>query len=232
MPYSLRAVGTLAANTSGAVLSPGLPAGFQAGDLHLLATCARAAGETLTVTDWTELATYTTFGSVKLFGRIAVGGDTGPSVNWSGATASAAQIAGFSGSVYTDLTTINSVVNEDIGGSNALFQYDPITPAHDGCIVLIIGRKGKTATTDGITADAEPGFTELGQSALNGSTSLFVWNYVIQTTATAVAAGAWTASQTYETLNGNSLTVALRPSEVVTELAPSLFVGRSNLRLT
>ena len=198
-------------NTGGTALSPTIHASCAAGNLMLLNTGARGGAETLTVTGWDEIASITTNGSLKLLGRIMQGGDGAPSVDWSGTTAAFAQIMCFSGDVYSPITTINAHTPTTNTGSSAGLSYPALTITTADTLVLIIGRKHKTATGDGITIDAEPGFTEIGESAPASVVNISVWNYVQQTTAASISAGAWAASvAAFEALNDNSLTVSLK----------------------
>lgn len=221
--YTFQSVGTIAGNGAGTALSPGMPGTCSDGNLLVLFTAARAASQTLTVTGWTEIASNTTNSSVKLLTRVRQSGDTSPSVDWSGADYATAQIACYSGDVYTDQATIVAHSATTNGNSNS-FNYAALTISTADTLVLIAGKHSKTATSDGITIDAEAGFTELGENSANGAgTQTFVWDYVQQTTATNISAGSWDPSvAAYETAGWASLTVSLKTASAS---PPSFSVG-------
>lgn len=212
--YTFRNAGTL--DTGTGTLSPGAPAGKATGDLLLLATAARNGTETLTTpSGWTLLAdtTSTANDSCALFGRIADGSasDT-PTLNWSGSSPSAAQIAAWYGDVYTDLATI--VAHSAVAGTTSNTSEVPIpalTISTADCLVVAVGKKQKTSTSDGGSATPPSGIsTELADSWPTGATQLgFAWGYTQQTTATNFSAGSWDQSPD-ENLPYASLIVALK----------------------
>lgn len=212
--YTFRSVGTL--DTGSGTLTPGAPSGKATGDLLLLATATRSGTETLTTpSGWTLLAdtTSTVNDTCALYGRIADGsGSDTPTFDWSGSSTGAAQIAAFYGDVFTDLANI--VAHSAVAGITSNASEIPIpalTVTTDNCLLVAVGKKQKTSTTDGNSATPPSGIdTELGESCPNGSSTHFVWGYTQQTTATNFTAGVWEQGPNNENLPYASLIVALK----------------------
>jgi len=230
--YTFRQAGAWAHTTTGTV-TPTLgteSTHWDAGNLALAFVMTRLGTETVTAPGgWTLLATSTT-GNVNLYGRILQAGDTDPVFTLSGTTAHDAQIAIFSGDVWSPVSTIvaHSAVLTDTSVSD--FRYTGLTITTDDCLVLICGQKVKTATSNGTTVDAEPGFTEIGETGIAGTQVFAVWNYVQQTTAANITAGTWSQTGTTEAATNRGFTLALK-SLAASTAAPSLFTVRSAIRL-
>lgn len=206
--YTFVAAGT--GSTSG---SPGQPAGKSAGDLLLCATGARSSSETLNTapTGWTHLGSVNRIG---VYGRIATN-DSNDNISshdfWSGTSSTYSQIACFTGDVYTDLSSIVVVSNSGSGESVDLPNVS-LTPTMDNNIIIGIGAKQKTTTSNGATLTSPSGLSNrIGLSWANGSTIGFVWDYTIQTTATAISASVWDQSVN-ENGFSNSLLIAIQPA--------------------
>jgi hypothetical protein len=208
--YTLRSVGTAAAGTG--ALSPGMPSGWQVGDLLLLWAESRDNGQTLvTPTGWTLLSPSVHVGWTYLYGRIAVGGDTAPSIDYSATPHSRAQIAAFTGSVYTDLTTIVHASVDRTGSDNGI-PYSALSVSTDNCLVLALGSHNKTTTSDGAVANDLSGFTRLDRQTDTGTGLLSWWGYVQQTAATNISPVTQTLTGTAESLNSPSIVIALKTS--------------------
>lgn len=212
--YTFVAAGTISATETAA---PGQPAGKAAGHLLLMLSCARAAAGTLNASPagWTLLAetSSTTDDELALFGRIATN-DASDNVShdfWAGSTATRCQIAAFSGDVYTDLSTI--VAHSAVSGSSSNTANIPnpaITITTDNCLVIGIGKKAKTTTSDGATFTSPAGLSNRIDSQWQTGTQVgFVWDYTQQTTAANISASVWTQSVA-ESLNYASVIVALK----------------------
>lgn len=229
--YTFRSVGV--SDTGTGTLTPGAPSGKATGDLLLLATGARAATETLsTPSGWTLLldTTSTANDSCALFARIADGsGSDTPTFDWSGTSDGFAQIAAYYGDVFTDLANI--IAHSAVAGTTSNTTNIPIpalTVTTDNCLLLAVGKKQKTATSDGGSATPPTGInSELADSWPTGATRLaFVWGYTQQTTATNFTAGVWDQSLD-ENLPYASLIVALKTSttavtRVATDAVPMM----------
>lgn len=212
---TFRSAGTRATGTGS--LSAGAPGTCSDGDLWVMFTAVKAgSSETIsTPSGWTQIHTNT---DNRIFGRIRQSGDAVPSVDWSATGLSYAQVACFS-NMQTDLSTITTGTPGTNGSSTASdFPYSGTTPAVDNAVCLIGGRRHKTVVMDGQTINAETGFTEIDEFSASGTSSYFVWNYQIQTTATAISAGVWDFSGVQEVANTRSLTVCMKSGVV----APSL----------
>jgi len=190
MSYSLRAnVGmTTASGTS--VTPASLPAGWQVGDLLLGLTTTNAATGGPTPTDpagWTRLIVPVNSPALMLYGRIAQAGDTAPTFTWNlGATA--ADIAAFSGTVYTDLSTIRDKYTDRATTSTTVIALNggSLVPAVDNELVILAGRRRASISANTFGA-APAGFTKFtGPASANGQD--VVWMYQLQTTATTIAA--------------------------------------------
>lgn len=231
--YSLRAAGTAANGTS---VTPGAPAGVVAGDLLLLAIMCRNNTDTFTTpTGWTPLSPSVNLTWGVLYGRIATGtaGDNPPTMASDGGTQCIAQIAAFSGDVYTDLASIVHAVVDQTGnlaspnGNN--IQYNALSVSLNACLIIAWGAHNKTTTSNGATLAALSGFTEIGGpngTNPNGSSMSFYWGYQQQTTAANLSTVIQTRNGTAETLQQESVVIALRTKNV---LAPKACRFRSQM---
>jgi hypothetical protein len=202
-------VGTLATGTT-SPLAPGQPAtGWTTGNLALLIASTRAGAVTVdSIAGWQELVADG--GRIKVFGRILQPGDTAPSVTYTGAGSQRrAQLCVFSGDVYSDITTIVHAATATTT-IPATFPYEALTITDPNCLVLIVGFKYKTATSDGATVNNEAGFTRIDSAGAAGGQMHHVWDYVQQTSAVNVTAGEWDFTGTTETLETRRATLALK----------------------
>jgi len=186
--YTFGAAGAFTSALAGGSMSPAMPS-FSAGDLLLLHTGVNSISlGTPTVTGWTKLTTNSTAPCDALYGRIAVGGDTSPSVQWDASHQAYSRIFSFSGDVYTDLATIVTLASEratNTTGKIAVASTAAPTPSN--CLVIRAGHCIKTATNNGSTFG--DWLTDSGIYTKIGATQL------VQS-GTAVAAAAWYANQT------------------------------------
>lgn len=208
--YTFRAVGSSTSGTN----APAMPTGWQVGDLLLLVTTARLSSETLAdPAGWTRLAdtTSTTNDSLILFGRIAESGDAGPSLDWSGTSSSRHQIAAFYGDIETNLSAI--VAHDAAAGSTSSAANLPnpaLTVTTDDCLIVGVGRKQKTVTSDGATVTSPSGLNNrISLEWINGSNVGLVWDYTQQATAANISASVWDQS-IEESMEYASLIVALK----------------------
>lgn len=229
MSFVYRSVGAVA--TGNGSLNPGAPAGKAVGDLLLLSLVGRDNSQTAPVPgspgDWTLISPTSPVGWNYLYARIADGtaADTPTGLLYTGTTRSQAQIAAFSGGQWTDLTTIavNSV-SQYLPGTKPSILYDAgLTIAPANCLVIAVGTKNKTATSNGTTINDLSGFTKIDSHVINGTDISQWWGYQIQTTATNIPASqSQTLTGTTETLQYTSLLVALQssPDLPATTLSP------------
>lgn len=217
--YALRAAGTAASGTS---ITPGAPAGVVAGDLLLLAIMCRNNTDTFaTPTGWTPLSPSVNLTWGVLYGRIATGtaGDNPPTMASDGGTQCIAQIAAFSGDVYTTLASIvHAVVDQAATGKGTLgndILYSDLAVTLNACLLIAWGAHNKTTTSNGATVNALSGFTQIGQSNPNGSSLSFYWGYQQQTNAANFVSVIQTRAGTVENLQQESLVIALRTANVI-----------------
>lgn len=213
--YTFRSAGAVAEGTG--TLSPGAPTGKASGDLLLLASASRTPADTppAAPSGWTLLldTTSTAVDSLVLYGRIADGGaDDTPTLDWSGTSASVAQIAAFYGDVWSSVGSI--VAHSSVAGVNSGTVDIPnpaLTITTDNCLIIGVGKKGKTATSDGATVSSPSGLNNrIGFSWVNGSSRVgFVWDYTQQTTAANIGASVWDQSVD-ESVAYASMVVALK----------------------
>lgn len=203
-----------------------------AGDLLLAYTEARLSTETLTQTWGTVLASFSG-GNGHLICRIATNtGADDISWDWSGTSTSSVQLTHWTGDVYSDCATIVAHSATRTSGNSSGFPYEALTVTTDETLVLIVGQKTKTATSNGATIDAEAGFTEISESGPNGTESFRVWNYVQQTTAANIAASDWAFTGTTETGTARGFTVALRTATAVADGVNLTSIGTGSICAT
>jgi hypothetical protein len=184
----------------------------------ILHTGNRASTQSITslATDWTQLIATTTSGSIEVWARIATGAaaDT-PSPDWSGTADSYAWIEAYYGDVHTDLATIiHASASVDTGAA----QADPIVPTLtitlDDVLLIVHGRKNKSAVSDDattITAPAEGSLVKLAQAITSGAGSIAAASASVQrTTASNYAGTDFTINGTVETAAGNGVALALK----------------------
>jgi hypothetical protein len=187
-----------------------LPPSYAVGDLLVLAALARTSSETITVDNGYSLIHKSTGSGQSLFGKIATSSEVAPTATYSGTTRHVAQIAAFRG-VDTNFTSPNATAQSSLGSNTAL-NYPALTPTVDNCLVLYFGRYTQNTTGSNLSSDPISGFTEIGDVHENqGTTSsvYFVWDYQIQTTATAISSGSWPLLSTPDGNTQQTIAVAL-----------------------
>lgn len=167
-------------------LTPAMPAGFSAGNILLLHTGSYQGSQTLTPpAGWLPLSPFNNAQQTGLYGKIAVGGDSSPSMHWPGQFAYASVLA-YSGN-QASLTGIVHASLDTTGLSTLDIVYNALTITAAGCLVIAAGQKNKTSTSNGATFNSITGFTQRQSSIINGATPAGVFNDQIQTTATNIA---------------------------------------------
>lgn len=144
------AAGTEAAGTT--AVSPGLPAGWAADDIHLL-VCETLSGETVTVTDWVAVTdSPQSLGGVtrlSVFWRRAVAGDAAPTTAGS-SNHIMAQIFGFRGCPTTGNPWDVTSGGTDATSDTALIVPGDTTTVND-CLVVICVSTGRDSNVDQIS---------------------------------------------------------------------------------
>ncbi len=182
------AAGT-AANADNTTLAPAVPAGLAVTDLLLELAAIRNSG-TGTPNTPAGYTALVSFGNMAIYGKAAGASESAPSQSFTGGASGAttsAQTAAFrragTAVVGTPATQLN--------GSAQHIAYPGLTPATDGCIVLLA--VWKQAVNTSVTTPA--GFTLIANtSSALGSGQSIGWYYQIQTTATAVSSGTITVT--------------------------------------
>lgn len=163
-------------------------------------------------TGWTQLSVNSNVTWNYIFGRIAVGGDTAPTVTYTGTNQHHAQIASFTGpNVYTDLTTIVSGFVDNFAPINSVDMfYSALLPSTANCLCIAFATKNKTSVSDGSSVNDLAGFTRAGTLTNNGTTIATWWGYQQQTTATSLSAATQTRTGAAETLQFGTMYLALK----------------------
>ncbi len=208
------------AATGNGALNPGAPAGVSVGDLLLLSLVGRDNTQTAPApTGWTLISPTLPVSWNYLYARIADGTalDTPTGLLYTGSTRSQAQISAFTGGQYTDLSTIvtNSVSQYLPGTQVSILYSNGLTIAPANCLVIALGTKNKTVTSNGTTINALSGFTPIvaNGTVVNGTDISQWWGYQIQTSPTNIAASlTQTLTGTTETLQYTSLLIAIQAS--------------------
>jgi hypothetical protein len=195
MAWAFGAKGAMshASGTHTTPLSVAYPTGITAGQILVLAwSHAVTSGKVATPSGgWTSIAERVgSGGTPRFFVKIAAGTESGSITVGSDADGwCSAQIARFTGGPST-LTGIVNVTPTSAGGSSGLDlpRAPAITPSVNNTLVLRMGAKNTPAS--GISPIAGSGFTEIDEGT-PGFQRMMYWEYLVQTTATAVASGTW-----------------------------------------
>lgn len=202
---------THATGTDTTPLSVPYPTGISAGQILILAwSHAVTSGKTATPSgSWTPIAERVgSGGTPRLFAKIAAGSETGSITVSSNADGwCSAQISRFTGGP-SSLTSIVNVTPTSLGGStgNDIPRAPAITPSVANTLVIRMG--AKNITCSGISPISGSGFTEIDEGT-PGFQRVMYWEYLVQTTATAVASGTWDVTVNDSTAASCGLAVAL-----------------------
>ena len=126
------------------------------------------------------------------------------------------QIAAWYGDVYTDLATIVAASNS-LANSSTNLPAPALTVPQDDCLIIAIGKKNKTATSDGASLTKLSWSTAfVSWQITSGSTTINAWDYLQQSVAADISAVNW-AQSISESLDYCSLVVALKTSTPTTK---------------
>ena len=192
--YRVRGIETgaitfVAAGTGGtgnnASVTPGLPAGLVAGDLMLCLASIRNSGAG-TVNVPAGWASELNAGNVRLMSKRYVVGDTAPTVTFTGGVANAdtfGRTAAWRRAGAGALTT-----NSQLNASAVNVAYPGVSVTQDGAVAIVAA----WLQDDWASVATLAGMTEIGESTSTaGDDASQAWDYVIQTVAANVAAGAF-----------------------------------------
>lgn len=167
-----------AAHASNASVSPGVPAGIAAGDVLLMLAAIRnsGAGTPNTPAGWELLVNGS---NMRLFGKVAGGAESAPTVTFAGGVANAdtsAQIAAWRG---IDLSPLTAAQQLNASGQDIACPALLLTEAVDHAMVLHAGWKQDDWTSVGTVTDG----IEIGEpDTTTGDDQGIVWDYRLITT--------------------------------------------------
>jgi hypothetical protein len=199
-----RASGVGSSSTGAGPVTPGLPTGWQPGDLMvMLAAVDDTSAYPITPTGWTLLQSN---GNLRGFWRLATAGDTAPSVSFAGAgvgVSCSARIMAFesaSSHGFASATLINSAA--------ANINTPSLVVPRSG-VAILMGWKSDTAT--GLTPPA--GWI----AAFSGATTdhCFAAAYQILSAGTTLAAGAITVTGGSSEISRSSIVVVVEDTQSV-----------------
>lgn len=188
------ATGT-ASHANNANVTPGAPASISAGNLLLVFAAIRNSGAGVpdTPAGYTRLPVFPSDANAQVFAKIAVGGDTAPTISFTGGVANAdtsAQMIRLAGK-WHDPANIAVAYGSTLNPSAQDISYPATRIVTDNCIVLYLGWK----QDDWTSVAAIGGATEIGEpSTTTGDDQGIVWDYVIQTTAADIPPGTFTVT--------------------------------------
>jgi hypothetical protein len=217
-PASFVAAGTAdtAANAAGtSTVTPTLPTHI-AGDLLLVWVSIRnsGAGAVITPVGWTALVTS---GNTALLGlRAAAAGTANPVISFTGGVANATLVAQACALRNVNLTPAAS--GAQLNGSAQNMAHPALTVPGNGHIVVAAAWKQDDWTSVAPLAtmtEIQEAFTTLGDDAGQ------VWDYVVQTTATNIAAGSFTVTGGATAIS-RAVIAAFAPADYITQDTTSI----------
>lgn len=215
--YAFNSESAWVAASGGGAVTPTMPA-FTPGYLGVLFSgAANTSGQTVSdPAGWVRQSPVTITGpfnvEIAIWTRVLVGGDVGPTVQYSGSGYNSGKILTFSGDVYTDQTTIKDDSDASSTTNTNLLRVPPSTPTLDNDLLIYMGFRTKTATTNGATIGTVSGFSKsvLADTVPNGGGQAATVQYWQQTARTSVALGGCTYSIADSNLGTWGVIVALK----------------------
>lgn len=219
MTIAFRSASTPVTVTSGN-LTPTAPAGFQTGDALIVASVAFGTGLTTAVPSGWSLLTLAGGAApqCQMWGKIAVGGDTMPSLAW-GTGWAAASCAAFTG-VDANFTLCMTNADRSSTSANVIPGVASTrTPSQSGCIILVAAKKDKTSTGNGavystptVPSGVNPVISPFVPAG--GNVSDFVWWYQIQSSVVTISPNQFSSSSgiTDSSLNYQATQVGFLPA--------------------
>lgn len=183
------AVGTVAHGNNASV-SPSLPASLAQGNLMVMVAAIRNSGlgHPDTPAGWTRLAVFNAADNVRVMVKIAGASESAPTVTFTGGVAGAdttAQIIRLAGKWHSASNIlVGSAARLNTSAQDIIVPGLP-KPLCDNAIVIGVGWK----QDDWTSVTPRSGFVEIAEEdTTTGDDQGLVWDYVIQTTAAAIAA--------------------------------------------
>jgi hypothetical protein len=175
-----------AAHAVNANVTPGMPASTMAGDLLLAYAAIRNSGSGTpnTPTGYTLMANLS---NARLFAKIHSGSEVAPTISFTGGASgqeTSAQMCAFRGAA-----AILEALSMQLNSSAQNIAYPALEVQVNNCVILWIGWKME----DWTSVDTLAGALEIGDPATvgGGNGQGIVWDFAIQSTATAVNAGSF-----------------------------------------
>lgn len=199
---------------------------FAAGDMLAYITGEFIGSNTIaTPAGWSPIDANTNAQQTRVFARIATGSDTIPSVNWSASNRSWAVILAYRG-VDSGLSNTGAPSDRQYNTTqNIIGPASSLTPSADNSLVLLIGQRNKSSTTDATTYSAPASFSVAAQYVGSGnsqnSVAICEW---IQTTATNIGANLNITGSVAETVTqtGQGMRITLAAASTSTGAQTSL----------
>lgn len=191
-----------------------MPGTWSAGDLLILTAGASSAG-TVSITTPSGWRLFDARGSHHgIYGRIAQGGDSAPTITFSDTGIHSAEISAYGGDVYTDLDTILVASNDRFATGNFL-ALPALNAATHGfnvanCLVIAYLARSKTSTSNGTTFAVPSNFTVADVSVPAGFFDAGQVSYWQQTTQTDIAQADIAITGSSESVAASGVIVALR----------------------
>jgi hypothetical protein len=187
---SFVAAGT-AATANNASVAPGLPAGWQEGDLLLVLASIRnsGTGRVVAPTGYTPMLQVDNW---ALFGKPAAAAESAPTVTITGGAAGADVLAQMAAFRNTELTPVTTAYQ--LNPSAANITYPPVAGFQASWdVVLYLGWRQSSWTVPNVATLT--GAIEIGESTSTaGSSAGQVWDYQIQTVPAPVVGGVFTVT--------------------------------------
>lgn len=178
------AAGTAGAGNNASV-TPGLPAGLIEGDLLVAFATIRNSG-TGTVNTPAGWTTAKDNGNTRMMTRRYVAGDVAPTITFTGGVANADTLSRIAAFRRADASPAASTAQ--LNGSAQNIAYGALTPTADGYAIIAAAWRQDDWTSVATLA----GWTEISeQTSTTGDDASQAWDYLIQTTATAIPSGSF-----------------------------------------
>jgi hypothetical protein len=187
---SFVAAGT-AASANNASVTPGLPAGWQEGDLLLVLASVRNSGTGRVVAP-TGYASLLQADNWALFGKVAGAAESAPTVTITGGAAGADVLSQMAAFRNTELTPVSTAYQ--LNPSAANITYPPVAGFQSSWdVVLYLGWRQSSWTVPNVATLS--GAAEIGETtSAAGSGAGQVWDYQVQTVPAPVVGGVFTVT--------------------------------------
>jgi hypothetical protein len=172
---------------------------------------------------WTLMSPNNLAKQIACYGLDAAGGDTIPPVYWGSPSGpwSWTILLAYSG-LASVATAFDVGGDRQVGNSTKDMQGGPsvVTPSQNGSLVLFVGSRNKTSTSDGSTFTAPANFTVIAQQTQSGTRTANVVCEWIQTTASSIPANSLITGSVADLANqaAEGFIIVLKPA--ATTFAP------------